>query len=240
MNRYQYQGKELDVFARASNWKRYFKSIIKPYIGRSVLEVGAGKGATTIALYDNQCEYWLCSEPDENLRKQIDELVSQQKLPACCHTTNKFIHNLDLSHQFNTILYIDVLEHIEDDANELFIASQHLEPGGYLVVLSPAYQWLFSDFDHSIGHFRRYERASLLSLTPPACNVMRICYLDSVGVLPSLANRIFLKQSVPTSKQIDFWDRLVVPMSKIIDPLVGFNFGRSIISTWRKNVKTHI
>lgn len=230
----------MDVFARAKNWKQYFKSIINPYIGERVLEVGAGRGATTSALYENQCQYWLCSEPDENLRQQIDELISQKELPACCHTTNKFILDLEPSCKFNTILYIDVLEHIEDDAKELFNASQHLFPGGYLVVLSPAYQWLFSDFDSAIGHFRRYERASLLSLTPPDCSVTRICNLDSVGVLASLANRMFLKQSVPTFQQIDFWDSRVVPISRRIDPLVGFNFGRSIMSTWRKDDKAFI
>ena len=129
----------------------------------------------------------------------------------------------------------DVLEHIEDDAKELDLASQHLLPDGFLIVLSPAYQWLYSEFDSSIGHFRRYERASLLSLTPQECVVERICYLDSVSVLTSLANRIFLKQAIPTAKQIDFWDSVLIPVSRIINPLTNFSIGRSIVSVWSKD-----
>jgi SAM-dependent methyltransferase len=240
MNKFQYQGEELDVFARAIHWKEYFKSIITPFIGQRVLEVGAGRGATTAALCDSECQCWLCSEPDENLRGQIDRSISQGEIPSCCQTTDAFLLDLDPALKFNTILYIDVLEHIEEDAKELQLASQHLLPGGFLVILSPAHPWLFSEFDASIGHFRRYERASLSSLTPQGCTIEQVRYLDSVGVLTSLVNRIFLKQAVPTAKQIDFWDSVLIPMARIIDPLTGFSLGRSIVAIWRKDANEKI
>ena len=64
------------------------------------------------------------------------------------------------------MLYIDVLEHIEHDLDELARAASHLAPGGHLVVLAPAHQALFSDFDRAIGHYRRYNRAGLQKLAP--------------------------------------------------------------------------
>lgn len=69
--------------------------------------------------------------------------------------------------RFDTILYIDVLEHIADDRAELVEAARRLNPGGYLVVLSPAHQWLFTAFDAAIGHVRRYTAKSLRGFRLP-------------------------------------------------------------------------
>lgn len=233
MNEYRYEGQELDVFAEASHWKQYFKSILLHYIGQCVAEVGAGLGATTAILCDGKQDTWLCIEPDEKLKLQIDKKISSGQLPACCQTSRVLIPDLDPGRQFDTILYIDVLEHIQEDAVELREASQHLAPGGTLIVLSPAHQFLFSEFDHSIGHFRRYNRESLLALTPSGCQVERVYFLDSVGMGTSLANRVLLKQSKPTLQQILFWERFLLPLSRFIDRLTGYHFGRSLVFVWR-------
>ena len=61
---------------------------------------------------------------------------------------------------FDCILYIDVLEHIEDDRAQIDAAARLVRGGGHVVILSPAHHWLFSEFDKSIGHFRRYNKGS--------------------------------------------------------------------------------
>ena len=80
---------------------------------------------------------------------------------------------LDRPQRFDAVLYIDVLEHIEDDRGELERATRLLREGGYLIVLSPAHQWLFSPFDEAIGHFRRYDRRSLGALQPAGTALRR-------------------------------------------------------------------
>src|SRR5262249_21436916 len=125
--------------------------------------------------------------------------------------------SLDQTEIFNTILYIDVLEHIKDDSAELARAAEHLAPGGHLVVLSPAHSWLFSRFDQAIGHFRRYTAKALEALTPAKLRVVKSYYLDSVGLLASAANRLLLAQSLPTARQIHCWDNFMVPCSRILD-----------------------
>lgn len=137
---------------------------------------------------------------------------------------------------FDTIIYADVLEHIEDDRGELERAARHLAPGGHIIVLSPAHQWLFTPFDTAIGHFRRYDRRSLGAVRPPGTEQVRLFYLDSVGVLASAANRFLLGSAHPTRAQIQTWDRLMVPASRLIDPLFGRNLGKSIIGVWRRAV----
>jgi 2-polyprenyl-3-methyl-5-hydroxy-6-metoxy-1,4-benzoquinol methylase len=227
-----YIGSELEIFARARQWKAYFKSILSPFFGKRVLEVGAGLGATTETLCDGSQDVWICLEPDPELLERLQE----RRLPPCCRPQQGFVSSLAPESRFDSILYIDVLEHIQNDRAELESASRHLAPGGKLIVLSPAYQFLFSPFDKSIGHYRRYDRASLSAISPPDCQTIMIRYLDSVGLLTSLANRLFLRQSLPTHAQILFWDRRLVPLSRLLDRLVGFRFGRSIVAVWQKSV----
>ena len=135
---------------------------------------------------------------------------------------------------FDSIIYIDVLEHIEHDAAELQVTAGRLGPGGCLVVLSPAHQWLFSPFDAAIGHFRRYNRRSLLAASPPGLPVERVMYLDAVGCLASAANRVLLKQSSPTPAQIRTWDRFFVTTSRFVDPCLAYRVGKTIVGVWRR------
>ena len=228
-----YIGGELEIFAHAKNWKSYYSGLLSPFSGK-VLEVGAGIGATTAILCDGSQTQWLCLEPDGQLLAQIEILIKDGKHPACCMPKIGTLSNLESDALFDNILYIDVLEHIENDRAELEEAALHLAPGGRLIVLSPAFQFLYSPFDKSIGHYRRYTTATLSAISPQSCKLARLIYLDSLGLLTSLGNRLLLKQSMPTIKQILFWDRYIVPLSKITDRLFGYRFGRSIIAIWQR------
>jgi hypothetical protein len=234
MNNYRYEGQELDVFSHATHWKKYFGNKLLPYIGRRVVEVGAGIGATTSILCSGNQETWLCIEPDNSLRQQIDKLILTGKLPPFCYTSNAFIKDLNPDQLFDTILYIDVLEHIRDDAVELEDAGCHLVQGGVIIVLSPAHPFLFSPFDRAIGHYRRYNRKSISGITPSRFLVEQLYYLDSVGMMTSLVNRFFLKQAVPSLNQILFWDHYILPISRLMDRLTGYRSGRSIVCVFRK------
>ncbi len=230
-----YIGTELEIFAKADHWKAYFRSQIAPYFGNSVLEVGAGIGATTETLSKISHQNWLCLEPDENLLKHVDEKIVNGSLPPTCRTQVGTLDDLENAAFFDVILYIDVLEHIEADRAELLKASKHLHSGGRLIVLAPAYQRLYSPFDKAIGHFRRYDRKSLSALTPPDCRIERMIYLDAVGVSLSFGNRLLLRQSTPSDEQIQFWDKRIIPISRVIDRIIGYSAGRSIIGIWQKN-----
>lgn len=232
---YEYIGSELELFANAMHWKSYFRDRIAPYIGRAVLEVGAGLGGTTRVLCRPDHDRWVCLEPDQHLAARLEAAISSHALPACCKAVVGVLpHPLLTPASFDTVLYIDVLEHIEPDANELAKAAGYLAPEGHLVVLSPAHDWLFSPFDTALGHFRRYSKRTLRRLTPPDTMLVRLEYLDSVGLLASLANRMLLKQRMPTGRQIEFWDRRMVPISRRLDPLLGRRIGKSILGVWKK------
>jgi hypothetical protein len=230
-----YIGKELTIFAHALNWKHYYTSIIRPFFGKRVAEVGAGIGATTLTVCNGTQEEWICLEPDPILRTEVDRLIAEGKLPACCRTQGGFVSDIPLVNRIDTFLYIDVLEHIQDDRAELEAAATRLSPGGRLIVLSPAFNFLYSPFDHSIGHYRRYDKKMFHGLTPQGCKLEKMIYLDSVGIAASLVNRLILSQAMPTVNQILFWDRRIIPVTKWFDRLIGYRFGRSLLGIWEKD-----
>ena len=228
-----YEGNELELFSDAVNWKSYFSNKIMPFISGHVLEVGAGIGNNTKILETKNVISWTCLEPDKEMTTQIENLNMEFTYPlSILNGTIASISNSEISKKFDTILYIDVLEHIKEDDEELEAAQKLLTTKGRIIVLSPAHNFLFSPFDRSIGHYRRYNKRILNNICPKKMKGSMF-YLDSVGLIASSVNRYLLKQSMPTKSQIKFWDTLMITLSKIIDPLTFYKLGKTIVSIYR-------
>jgi SAM-dependent methyltransferase len=229
-----YIGSELELFSAAVNWKTYFSSALAPFIGARVLEVGAGIGSNIPYLRTPAVREWTSLEPDPVLAQRVSARIATGELPDICQAIAGTLETIDAARRFDTILYIDVLEHIADDAVELARASRFLAPGGNLIVLAPAHQFLFSPFDAAIGHFRRYSAADLAAVGPADCRLRRRLMLDCAGLLASLANRLLLRQATPTRAQIAFWDRVLVPISRVLDGVTGHSLGKTVVAVWSR------
>ena len=234
MSNFSYQGSELELFEKAENWKAYYGNLIKDYLGQEVLEVGAGIGATARMLCSGKQTRWLCLEPDPAMADHLKSLIDAHQLLSSSQVKLGLVADLQPHEMFDSIIYIDVLEHIEDDREELKTSCTHLKPGGFLVVLSPAHQSLYTPFDEAIGHHRRYNKESLSAVIPTSLERIELKYLDSVGAIASLGNRFVLKSATPSARQLAVWDKLMVPLSRVVDPLLGYRTGKSIIGVWRK------
>lgn len=228
----KYPGHELTLFQHAIHWKKYFAKKINRYIKGKVLEAGAGIGSTTQLLNDGSATDWLMLEPDLEMFKLLQKKLEENKFPQNCRLQTGTTDHV--SGEFDTIIYIDVLEHINADAEEIRKAASLLNKNGHLIVLSPAFQHLFSPFDKAIGHCRRYNKKMLRKIVPADLNLVSIKYYDSVGYFASLMNKTLLHQNYPTQKQVNFWDSYLVPVSKITDKIIFHSFGKSIIAVWRK------
>lgn len=231
---YRYVGEELTVFAIARNWKQYVREHLTPHIHGDVVEVGAGIGGTTQHLHSSDVRSWLCLEPDAVLTAALRARIASLDLTPQPEVAVATLGDLPADRSFDTILYIDVLEHLEGDAAELTEAAARLRPGGRIIVLSPAYPWLYTAFDRAIGHVRRYTRATLEAVRPAGTRVVASFHLDVVGVLFSLANHL-ARRSQPTRGAIVIWDRVAIPLSRIVDGLTGRRAGRSVIVVFEKN-----
>jgi ubiquinone/menaquinone biosynthesis C-methylase UbiE len=233
-NYFSYPGTELAVFADAKNWRQYWQSQIVHFIKGHVLEVGAGIGSVTHSfLYTKDTLKWVAIEPDDTLFALLqcrfsNDSASQYEFRKCT------LEEMPPEEHFDTIIYIDVLEHIMDDRAELLRASDHLNKEGTLIVLVPAHQCLYSNFDSAIGHYRRYTAKSINKICPNCLKITQLKYYDSVGMFISLANRLFLRASNPTRGQISFWDSRIIPISKIMDRIFNFRIGKSLIAVFEK------
>jgi len=230
----RYPGAELHVFANARCWKGYWSRYVSRFIGPKVLEVGAGIGANTVLLCDASVERWVCLEPDRRLAEELRTSLERASLDGRCEVVPGTSSDLEDDRGFDAVLYLDVLEHIYEDRAELARAASLLRPGGALVVLAPAHEWLWTSFDTAIGHHRRYTRSALRAIVPKVFAARLLIYLDSMGLLVSLANRCLLRQATPTARQIAVWDRILVPISRCLDPLLCYLLGRSVLGVWQK------
>ena len=138
-----YPGRELDLFAHARNWKRYIKDEISGYTRGRVLEVGAGIGSTTAALNDGTARFWVCLEPDQTLARRLKERLRSTIEEVRVHVIVGSLRTFIDVPCFDCILYVDVLEHIEDDQAQIEAAARLVRPGGRIVILAPAHGWLF-------------------------------------------------------------------------------------------------
>ena len=230
MSDFQYMGSELEIFAHASHWKSYVQSRLSAYLAGDVLEVGAGIGGTTQALNDGTQRRWVCLEPDSAFAKKLGSLPHLRN----CEIIVGMLPDLGAQEKFDAILYIDVLEHIKEDAAELAQAAQHLKANGVIIVLAPAFPWLYTPFDAAIGHFRRYTRKSLRAVAPQGLQEEKCIYLDAFGILASAGNLLFLQASNASPGQMRFWDNYLVPISRFMDRALAYSLGKSVLGIWRK------
>ena len=229
---YNYVGKELEGFEKAVNWKAYWFSKITNYIQGDVLEVGAGIGANVSLLSRSSHRKLTFIEPDPAQCRLLKLKTKNLKNPL--EIINGNLKAINGECKYDCIIYIDVLEHIEKDHLEFISASRLLRPDGYLIVLCPAFNFLFNPFDIAVGHFRRYNKKMYYALPQKNLGIVSITYLDSIGFFASLFNRFFLKSALPSNKQITFWDKYLVHLSKRTDLFLSKFLGKSILGIWKK------
>jgi SAM-dependent methyltransferase len=234
MHEAHYIGNELELFKHARNWKRYYSAFFRKHLKGDVCEVGAGLGETTRFLCDGTQNSWLCIEPDRGLSAEIEAKKLTGELPSVIEVLTGTLENLEDTRKFDAVIYIDVIEHIRDDKAELERAVARIRPGGHLVILVPAHNFLFSPFDKAIGHFRRYNKQMLRAAIPYGLRERKLIYLDSMGLFASLANKLFLKQRYPGLRQIRFWDNVIVRTSLIADRILFYRAGKSVLGIWEK------
>ena len=221
---------ELEFFDAAKNWRKYqFKNILK-YINSSVLEIGPGTGHN-VQYYKNRASQITLLETNKNLANSLKSKFDEDKKIIVLNTD---IHIQEKT--FDTIMYMDVLEHIEDDKNEINRALEQLKPGGNIIFFVPAYQFLYSDFDKAIGHVKRYNKRFFISFNKnEKISIIGLKYFDSIGFFMAVLNKLINKDKKETiGLGVKIWDKLIF-LSKIMDLIFLNKFGKSLLCIMKKN-----
>ena len=140
-------------FNNANFHIKYCLSFIKKYIKGNVLEIGAGCGSFTRNFMGTNIRKLTLTELD---KKNILDLKKKFKNKSNVKIVNGLIDRVE--NKYDTILYLHVLEHIKNDKLEIKKAKEKLKKGGYLIIMVPAHQNIYSNLDKAVGHFRRYEK----------------------------------------------------------------------------------
>jgi 2-polyprenyl-3-methyl-5-hydroxy-6-metoxy-1,4-benzoquinol methylase len=224
----------LSALEEAGNYADWIYRLVRPYLGKRVLEVGAGHGELTERLRRQ------AHVTATDLSKRcVDELAL--RFAACDEVE---VLQADVAalgaedRRFDSVVLVNVLEHIDDDVHALADLREVLEPGGRLCVFVPAFEGLYSDFDRTIGHRRRYRRANLVTKFDRAgFDVLDARYVNTVG---ALAWWLFARQfgQVPTQRwSVKVYDRLAVPLIRRLEDGRAPRFGQSLLCIGERPVE---
>ncbi len=225
-----YAGKELEIFDTAKVFQKYVYFLIKKYFKNKIFEVGAGIGSFTRNYNDSYKEIYL-SDLDKNNYLVLKKKFSKKKN---IKINNQKINQINK--KFNTIIYLNVLEHIKEDKREINLAISKLNSGGHLIILVPAHQKLYSKFDKAIGHCKRYNINFFKNNKFKNASVEKLIYLDMVGYFLYFCNKIFFKEEIYPSKiKVFLWDKFFSPITIVLDFITNYKYGKNIICVYKKN-----
>ncbi|SRR5258705_4637179 len=229
----------LEVIAKADRFNKWMYDQFKHQLKGEVLEIGSGIGnisqlvieeGHSITLSDYNEEY--C----ESLRKKFSQynnvrgVISIDLLDP--HFQNKYSVYKE---KFDSIFLLNVIEHIEEDEPAVKNCNYLLKPGGHLILLAPAYSWLYCTFDKQLGHYRRYSLKQLKDLMKKeGFSILSGNYFNFTGIAGwFLFGKIMNKKMLSNGEMSAF--NKIVPLAKVIDKLMGKKTGLSIIVTGIKN-----
>lgn len=218
----------------AVNYKRWLIDTFRPYIGTSLVEVGVGDGGLVDSLPAHERYVGLDLDGDilaeARRRNPGTEYIEADVADAA---TLEPLRSVEI----DTVLCFNVIEHIEDDASAVRNMAALLRPGGHLLLLAPALEALYTDLDRLAGHVRRYRRKGLRDLLPGSLETRLLRYFNPVGGVGWWLNRFRETRSLEdraVRAQVVFFDRYVLPVSRLLGPLTASFFGQSVICVSRK------
>lgn len=218
----------------ASNYHTWILDMFRPYFGDRVVEVGAGSGNFSKFLLEHCPIRQLTSiEPSGQMFPLLQEVaVATGRIEARKGFFGQYAEQL--RGQIDSALYVNVMEHVEKDQDEMARVFETLVPGGHLCIFVPALPFLMSDFDRSIGHYRRYTKSDLLGkLQASGFEITKTRYVDLPGVLSWYLVMVVMKGSLSPAK-VRSYDRYVVPIMRRIESLCPPPIGKNLMAVARK------
>jgi SAM-dependent methyltransferase len=214
----------------ARNYRRLQYDLVVPHLGRSILEIGSGLGHFSAQFTD--LDHLVVSDNDpycvEQLRQRYagnpNVEVLSLALPA----------KINISRRVDTVVMMNVLEHIAEDVLVLKELSAVTEPGGRIVIWVPGYMQLYGDFDRKVGHVTRYTPKTLGATIAAAG--LRTEVLKPVNLLGGIAWWLAVRRGgagYPNPKLVKLYDRTVVPATRFIERFLRPPFGQTVFAVAR-------
>jgi SAM-dependent methyltransferase len=231
--RHAYEGRDLEAMAYARNYHDWIGAEFRDAMRGDIAEVGAGDGRFALRILAAGPRSLTLFEPSKDMyARQPDVLGAAPAVRRENATLAERAH--EFRGAFDSVIYNNVLEHVADDAGELRLVRESLRAGGAVRIFVPALPMLMSDFDRSLGHFRRYTKPGLKALVERAgFRIERLHYLDAPGVLPWLVVMRWGRGRL-SQRKVQAYDRLV-PLMRWSESRVRPPFGKNLLAVARRD-----
>ena len=203
---------------------------MKPYVGKKVLEIGCGVGSMTS--YIQQSSEVVCIDC---LKQYVDFMGLESPGIKVFNYDIMYRNVMKLKeHNFDTIVCINVLEHIQKDSEALNNMRQLLKKKGRLVLVVPAHRFLYGPMDVEVDHFRRYDKKELVDkIRLAGFGIEKVTHFNRIGVLGWFLNNKILRRKHISVLQMMLFNKYV-PIINKLDSLVNIPLGQSIIAVGKK------
>ena len=231
---WNYPGRELESMVFAVNYHRWILQRLKPFLGRRIIEVGAGTGSLYELLLETRPESLMLLEPSANMFPRLverlhdidNDRVAQAHRCTLADARTRFRGAM----RPDSIVYVNVLEHIENDEEELRTVHSVLPAGGCVLIFVPANQWLMGSIDRQFGHFRRYGLEELRRKCRSTGFAIRFSsHFDALGIIPWLLRYRVFQSDHMEPRAVRFYDRYVVPIAQAMERVIAPPIGKNII-----------
>ena len=224
----RYAADDLEIMQEARRYGAHVFGLFRRHIGTRVLEVGSGIGTMTRQLV-GVADFVLGIEPNTNCAARIREAMGGDARFSLrtCHLEECDPAEL-AAHRFDTVLCINVLEHIADDVDALRTFRTILAPGGRVLVFVPALQAAYGPLDAELGHHRRYSRRALSQAFADAgLQLIQLRYTNPIGLAGWMYNAHVSKSRTHSLGQVKLFERLIapwaLPLERIVPPPIGLS-----------------
>lgn len=223
----------LNQLSSINRYNRWMYDQFAACLGQKILEVGSGTGnITQFLLTGNRQVFATDVLPNYHEELQI-RFAGNHNIQIGSFDLDRIAPREFVASPFDTVVCLNVLEHIEDDLFALRQMYESLQPGGHLALLVPAHQFLFGAFDKAVGHFRRYDKSGLRGrLVEAGFTVKSLKFFNAAATLPWFINGRLLQRDYLPNEQVSLADKLV-PILKL-EKLFGPPFGISLIAIAQK------
>lgn len=228
----------LDAMARAPRYNAWQVRVLRKWIGKRVLEIGAGLGNISVELRQLDPELLVVTDVDPAYRASLsrrfegDPSVRVEPLTL----PEPGVHGRFATDRFDTAIALNVVEHIEDDYGTVRSMAEAIAPGGRVVILVPALPAIYGAMDAALGHFRRYDKQRLQSVLATAgLEIEELAWFNRAGV-PGWwwHGKVRGLAAIPPAGARAF-DRLVPLLQH--EWLLPLPFGQSVIGVGRKRMQ---
>jgi len=225
----------LDSLDGADNYTDWLYSMCEPYLGKRVLEVGAGHGDLTARLLADGRQVTATDLSKRCVERLEERFAGHDGFDTRCCDLDELVEETAQRDRYDSAVLVNVLEHIERDVHALELVRRLVRPGGAVIVFAPAFDGLYSEYDRRIGHHRRYRRAHLVEVADRAgLEIVDARYVNSLGAIAWWLYARQLRRTPTERRNVALYDRLVVPVLRRIEERRPPRFGQSVLLVARR------